>query len=357
MTKRVLSIFLAAVLVLTTIPLSALVAFAKRTGNDVPTSSAYLTDGIDEAFTNTGNVEWDENEKAAKFTGSGVAADGEFAISFDVKKDASTPDNGRIVDINDGTTSNTFAINGGSDSTNNWRRSMTLAKVGGSECSYYSNDLGDATMTTGGGAGWLLESGVWHNITVYMDAAGAYSYFVDGVLKGTFKSNYSDTAVSGNRANGVTSTMIRQAFAGMNKVRVGMSVYNDPGFVGYVKNLQFFSYSDPAVNLKTAMKAYEAKMADGKIYKNLSDAYAKYQTASARYDAYIYGESDPTNATVKGNLIAAANDLALATAAMQPISWSAYSGTKPAYLNTIATNGYSNAIYSTRTITRRDNCT
>lgn len=354
MTKRMLSMFLAAVLVFTTVPFSALVAFAKRTGNDATTSSAYLTNGIDEAFTNN-NVTWDSTEKAAKFTGSNylqmnsnplanVTADGEFAISFDVKKDSSTPDNGRIVDVNDGTTSNTFAINGGSDTTNNWRRGMTLAKVNDSECSYYSNDLGDATMTTGGGSGWVLESGVWHNVTVYMAADGAYSYYIDGALKGTFKANYSDTAVSGDRAHGVTATAIRQAFATMTNFRVGKSIYNDAGFVGYIKNLQFLSFTNPAVTLKTAMDAYEAKMADGKIYTNLSNAYDAYQQASARYDAYIYGESDPTDATVNAALIGAAQELTLATGAMQP--WVEYSGTKPMYSGTIATGAYSNVLYA-----------
>ena len=68
MTKRLLSVFLAAVMVFTTVPFAAIVAFAKRTGTDIPTSYAYLTKNLD-GFQSSGNVTWDATEKAAKFDG------------------------------------------------------------------------------------------------------------------------------------------------------------------------------------------------------------------------------------------------------------------------------------------------
>ncbi len=341
LSKKILALIMAAAMLVTMLPLNAFLAFAK---NAEPSSYVFLTNGIDGAFTNTGNVTWDATEKAAKFTGSNyltlssnpladVTNSSGFAISFDFKKDSANADNGRLIDVNDGTTSNTFAINGGSDSTNDWRRGMTLAKVNGNECSYYSNDLADGTMTTGGGSAWVPESNVWYNLTVYMDASGQYSYYVDGQLKGSFVANYSDTAISGDRANGVTGQAIKEQFASMTQVFVGRAIYNDPYFQGYIKNLAFYDFGSDAGSLKTAMELYERKMATG-IYTNMSAAYTAYQKASTHYDAYIYGENADTD------VVGPAQELGLAVAAMK--SWNGVNVATPDYNPTTAFSGDSN---------------
>ena len=113
MTKRLLSVFLAAVMVFTTVPFAAITAFAKRTTE--PTSYAYLTNGIDSAFTTGSGVAWDTTEKAAYFDGShylsisnfnafsNVSSSTGFAVSFDMKKEAGMGDWGFALSISDGT--------------------------------------------------------------------------------------------------------------------------------------------------------------------------------------------------------------------------------------------------------------
>lgn len=352
MTKRMLSMFLAAVLVFTTVPFSALVAFAKRTGNDAPTSSAYLTNGIDDAFTKTGEVSWDSTEKAAYFNGgtlsisnfnalSNVSSSSAFAVSFDFKKTSANPTYGFVFQLDSGIGSNQdrFGFNaGGSDD----HRGLTYATINNSHNVYWSQDFGAShtflNQNNGSwGTSWKPENDTWYNVALFM-AGGELQYYLNGNWIGTFNAPSEGS---------LTNAQIMDNMKNLTTLFVGKSSNSGDGtFRGYVKNLQFFSYAqnDAPSALKTAIDAYEAKMADGKVYKNLSNAYAKYQQASARYDAYIYGESDPTDATVNAALIGATQELTLATGAMQP--WVEYSGTKPMYSGTIATGAYSNVLYA-----------
>lgn len=45
----------------------------------------------------------------------------------------------------------------------------------------------------------------------------------------------------------------------------------------------------------TAMSSYESKMADGSVYKYMTDAYNAYTDCQKAYDAYYYGEKENTN--------------------------------------------------------------
>ncbi len=331
MTKRMLSMFLAAVLVFTTVPFSALVAFAKRTGNDAPTSSAYLTNGIDDAFTKTGEVSWDSTEKAAYFNGgtlsisnfnalSNVSSSSAFAVSFDFKKTSANPTYGFVFQLDSGIGSNQdrFGFNaGGSDD----HRGLTYATINNSHNVYWSQDFGAShtflNQNNGSwGTSWKPENDTWYNVALFM-AGGELQYYLNGNWIGTFNAPSEGS---------LTNAQIMDNMKNLTTLFVGKSSNSGDGtFKGYVKNLQFFSYAqnDAPSALKTAIDAYEAKMADGKVYKNLSNAYAKYQQAAARYDAYIYGDLDltaQTNGTTNSDLlIGASQELALATGAMQPL--------------------------------------
>ncbi len=330
MTKRLLSVFLAAVMVFTTVPFTAIVAFAKRTGTDVPTSYAYLTKNLD-GFQSSGNVTWDATEKAAKFDGgtltlnnfdafANVDHDSAFAICFDFKKTSSNPTYGFVFQLDNGVgvNENRFGFNaGGSDD----HRGLTYATINNSHNVYWSQDFGDSSkafisQNNGSwGTSWKPENDTWYNVALFM-AGGELQYYLNGNWIGTFNAPSEGS---------LTNAQIMDNMKNLTTLFVGKSSNSGDGtFRGYVKNLQFFSYAQnnaPSA-LKTALDAYEAKMEDGKVYKNLSNAYAKYQQAAARYDAYIYGDLDltaQTNGTTNSDLLnGASQELALATGAMQP---------------------------------------
>lgn len=327
LSKRMLSIFLAAVMVFTTVPFTAIVAFAKR--SEEPTSYAYLTKNLD-GFQSSGSVTWDSTEKAAYFDGgtlslsnfnafANVDHDSAFAISFDFKKTSSNPTYGFVfqLDSGSGSNENRFGFNaGGSDD----RRGLTYATINSSHNVYWSQDFGSShtflNQNNGSwGTSWKPENDTWYNVALFM-AGGELQYYLNGSWIGTFN--------AGSEGS-LTNAQIMDNMKNLTTLYVGKTSNTGDGtFRGYVKNLQFFSYAqnDSPAALKTAIDAYEAKMADGKVYKNLSNAYAKYQQASARYDAYVYGELDltaQTNGTTNSDLlIGASQELALATGAMQP---------------------------------------
>ncbi|MCH5320972.1 MAG: hypothetical protein J1E36_04370, partial [Eubacterium sp.] len=309
--KRILSAFLSILMVVTTIPAFAIVAKADPSPTGLVGSylSKDATTGIDKSRS-VGNVTWDANEHAAYFDGNSyivlegapmasVTASTGFAISFDYKRSADNPDNGRILDFNSGSDYNSFAINGGTPNQNEWRRLMTLAKVNGVESSYYANDFGNTDYCTWQGTAFPPEeqADTWYNVTVSMAPSGEYSYYINGVLRGTFRSNYNIHGVS----NGVVPTTISDSFTTFNNYMIGKAIYStDPGFKGYVKNVKLYDRpvnatqafagdaSSDIATLKGAIDEYESRM-DGTIYTNMGPAYNAYVEACKAYDSYYYG--------------------------------------------------------------------
>ena len=301
-----------------------LIAEEKRTSVGV---ASYLTDeasfnsliGTGGLGTRYGTVTWDGTENAAYFNGGHIEiADNPlksvtnstgFTISFDFKRLNTNENFSRFIDINDGTTTNTFAINAGSDSDNSYNRGRTLAKVNGTECNYYSNDLANGDYTTGGGAAWLPDSGVWYNLTVIMDASGYYSYYVDGVWKGTFRSDYNTVGLS----NGVTPAQIKGAFAGMTQVNIGKAIYNDPTFKGYIKNVHLVAQDvnstlSSNATIEDAIAFAQAKF-NGHAYVNATAAYKAYYNACEALDAATYGEDTAKLNSARTALITAINNM------------------------------------------------
>ena len=296
MTKRMLSMFLAAVLVFTTVPFTAIVAFAKRTTE--PTSYAYLTNGIDSAFTTGSGVAWDTTEKAAYFDGShylsissfnafsNVSSSTGFAVSFDMKKEAGMGDWGFALSISDGTNNNRFAFAAGKQ--DDFVNSCSISALNNVHNFYYSNDFGNNNHSMSG-TPWNSKLNTWYNITLYFSTTGEYSYYVDGNLQGTFRNDY-NSATSNHDANSPSGQDICNAIKNFTNLKIGAGAAGGELFKGYIKDVQFYDFQDNAVTLKTALDVYNAKMTDGFIYKKLSQSYTEYQKASARYDAYIYGE-------------------------------------------------------------------
>ena len=90
-------------------------------------------------------------------------------------------------------------------------------------------------------------------------------------------------------------------------------------------------FADDAADLQSAITAYETKMADSNVYKNLSAAYTAYVAACKGYDAYVYGGNTSVD------LAGLKNTLTTATSNMT--AWS------QATTNTYATND-GNKVYS-----------
>ncbi len=290
---------MAMAMVITTLPLNAIFAF----GSSNTSVKQYLVDSIDSDFTVGTGVSWDAGENAAYFDGSttgfltlnsnplsGVTADSGFAISFDVKRYDNSVSMSRILDINDNTTSNTFAINGGIDGTNGEKYTI-LSKFEGAETRFNPNDLANNFAAE-------EKQGTWYTLTYVFDTDNRIYFYVDGTLKGSFSFVYSTTA---SRVALLTRTL------------VGASVYGqstlDANFKGYIKNLRFF---DDLYDLDYAKASYEAVMSKGVGFERMKNAYDKYVYIHEKEDAAAYGSTEFTTAQKQ----AAAKDLIIATANM-----------------------------------------
>ncbi len=347
LSKKLLSAFLALMLVVTSAPLSAISAFAADSNaisvkNGVTTYlTENVTDGVETNYNDA--VVWDEDERAAYFDGtgylelegtplSGASSEDGFAISFDVKRSSSNGDNGRIIDVANATGTDSFAINGGTESENSWRRYMTLALVDGTEYSYYTSDFTSTSYCTYTSTNLTDETtaDTWINITVTVDPDGYYSYYVDGVLRATYDIGLytkSDTTYYADHTE--AGATFGDSVAEASIYYIGRSIYPaDPYFQGYIRNVKFCdSYasaadifansanSDDSIDkLAGAIAQYETFMdsalADSVTFDGIADSYDKYVLACEAYDAYYYGGNTDVD------VAAAAEDLALATIPM-----------------------------------------
>ena len=212
--KRILSLFLAVMMVVTTIPLFTMPVAAAEPSESGLVGS-YLTKDVTTGINinrSTGTIRWDSTVGAAKFDGSGyLVLDGKpmeavnsstgFTVSLDFMRDSSNPAMTRLFDFNDGSTNNLFSLNAGANDNN--ERYITFASVSGTEekeVRYWANDLGDSSKCDPANEAWLSNEkpNTWYNITVIMETNGKYSFYVEGELKGTFKANYNTIIGSPN---------------------------------------------------------------------------------------------------------------------------------------------------------------
>ncbi len=305
MSKRFLSMFLAAVMVFTTVPFAAITALA----DPAPAVTELLTTGIDSQLTNTDGVTWDSTENAAVFNGGYLtlnynpldraSSENGFAFSFDFKTDSSNGDNGRIIDISDGG-ANSFAVNGGSTSSNEWRRGLTITKADGVQGWYYSNDFANTSYCEAGGTLWKPEAGTWYNLTVILDHNGQLNYYVNGTLYGKFLTSYYDYANGEAGGHGKNGTDIANAVSDCTFVYIGRSIYNTDGtYKGKIRNLKFFN----GIDAQNAMTAYESLLLNGDVHTNIGAGYTAYVNANKAWDAYYYGDNTSADIYGKGQAL------------------------------------------------------
>ena len=345
-TKKILSLILSLVMVVTMLPTFAITATANAVDANEHLVGQYLVDGI--AASDNHGATWYSNKNEAQFDGTDdyVEVDNPlynsttnaFTVSFDYYQEEMPFSWGRYFDFNDESTNKYFGIvTASSDAgTNTWEKFITLFKNGGNELRYYGNDFaGNTDIENAGGydykgTAYWGETGVWRNVTVSMSSTGVFSVYIDSNCYVKFNSNYSSVS----QAAGLTYTDCLNAVKACTKIIIGGSTWRvhgsggDAFFKGYMKNFRVFnadydSLTD-AEKLLILMDEYEAKM-NGTVYTNMAAAYNAYVDANEAYDAYNYG-----GATGQANAQVSSAYSALKTAMGNMTVWPEKTANNPA---------------------------
>ena len=284
-------------MVVTMLPTYAITAAADQTvyGNGV--YSEYMTDSTKTGM--SGTATWDSTMNAWSFNGSqylkldgsplaNVTTSSGFAISFEVYNTDNSLAN-KYFSFNNG--SARISMDGSSPDW--WTRYRTEISNGTNTRGYYTSDFtsGDYCSTVASANGNdSYPTGAWHTMTVVMNSDGSYSYYRNGDLLATFKSNYISTGNGG----GLSDANAASAISGATNYIVGATnTSGSEGFTGYMRNFRVISNvsSGTAGSLAVLICRYEAKLRDGSIHKNTLNAYKAYIDACEAYDAALYGNS------------------------------------------------------------------
>ncbi|MBQ8980655.1 MAG: hypothetical protein IJ077_03500, partial [Eubacterium sp.] len=324
--KKALSLLLSVLMVVTMLPTFAITATADQTlfGNGV--MSEYLTDSTKYGF--SGTATWDNTEKGWRFDGSKylklddaplstVTTSTGFAVSFEVKVDTNDEAN-KFFNFNNGTARNSMDCG----SPDWWTRYRTEISNGTNTRGYYTSDFTSAdfcskTHTANGNNSY--PTGTWYTMTVVMNSDGSYSYYRNGTLLATFKSNYISTGNGG----GLTDDSAAASVAGATNYIIGASnTSGSDGFKGYIRNFKIIPNvtSGSVGALALLIERYEAMM-NGTTYLNMEAAYKAYIDAYEAYDSFVYGGVTTATAQITSAYSA------LNTAIGNMTEWNGYKGT------------------------------
>jgi hypothetical protein len=250
--KKILSLFLSALMVVTMLPVFAVTASAADSTDTSSGVSEYLTDSSTDGLTTVGTVEWDSDMGAYHFDGNGyfqindkplqdVTSSTGFTISFDVYNPAQTTSGYRsVINISDGSSSNYMSIDCGNSY---WELYRSYFYVGSSKLGYWTADFGNSSYCSVTGtqmyADQSTDYGKWENIKVIMNADGTYSYYVDNILRATYIAEYS----SKNNNNLTQETLMNYIYNFTDYTIGGASIDGFTNFQGYIKNVRLYSYS------------------------------------------------------------------------------------------------------------------
>ena len=258
--KRILSVLMAAIMVVASIPAISVFAYPSPVTEDEVYE--YLTDKANfQSSTNMSihsGVSWSDSENAAYFNGGdntayidltnqpfkNITPASGFTVSVDIKRNSGDKEYARIIDFSDGSTNNYFAINAGQNSKDT--RYCVFTRLNNTEKRYYANggSDGDELYTikdsNNSNINFLSSEGdsQWHNIKVSMfkiGDAGRVFYFIDNRLYYVYScaNNFDDYLNS---------------FKNYTHYYIGWSIFDDPNLDGYVKNLKIYK----GVDKKTA---------------------------------------------------------------------------------------------------------
>ena len=340
LSKRLLSILLSALMIVTSVPLTFAATPAVEALADVPSNhivGAYLTrNAKDGVSTTAGTVTWDNNN-GAYFNGSSrLKIDGTpfnsvtnatgFTITFETKATAAAAvDNSFVIkfmtddyygDSNNMDARDYFAFRGLYSANSDYRNNAIQyrANWGGTAgvwtWDFYNADYfvtsspSDATGTTYAAQGSANEivnptTNTTYRYTISMDSDGYMYYYRDGLLFGKLRNDYYTQGVG----DGVKASYLKTVFAKFKDYVIGAN------YTGYIKNLYLFdscltdSQAQSEISgctggtisqLASAISAYETKM-DGTVFTNMGAAYQAYMMAVRAYDAYYYGNDTTIN--------------------------------------------------------------
>ena len=313
--KRIISVLLSALMVISMIPTFALSAYADTVSNHIV--GAYLTrNATDGVSTAHGSVTWD-NINGAYFDGdsflridgtplNSVTNSSGFTISFEVSSLSQNNDS-RVFMFANNDARDYFGFNSGSVS-NAWERNAVLyrvnwaAQTGLWTADFWNNDY-FASHTVDS---WSPTDGTKYRYTISMDADGYMYYYKDGQLLGKLRNDYYTQSVG----HDVRPTYLKQCISNFTNYQIGSGNGIDGShFKGYIKNMYLFDscLSDSEAQseitsctggtieqLENAIDAYESKM-DGTVYTNMGPAYQAYVMANKARDSYKYGKDNTIN--------------------------------------------------------------
>ena len=215
----------------------------------------FINDATTGISSTTGTVNWD-NTNGAYFDGNSyVTLSGTpfkyinrgsgFTISFDVKKDGSTPVEGNILNFGNTSDRNKYlVVNGGNSSTTNW--TQYRFSVNNGQTDYRGYWLSDMTPSKGYAYASptdfkeidaiVSDTSKTYHFDYVMNVDGTLSVYIDNVWRTTFKPNY---ATLGN-GHGITDEQMYSIFADLNRYCIGGNP-NGEKFKGYLKNVRLYS--------------------------------------------------------------------------------------------------------------------
>lgn len=336
LTKRMLSIFLSAVMVFTTVPFTALTAYANSTD---------VSANLKARFFSTSNI-WHDDVSGANDAMEWIAGDTNYD-STDGMHDLSNNGYLRIkpgLNVTSGISASTgatisFAFR---KDNNDWHRhilSFGANQYSGSgnasSNSFYiagttswmanNNGYGDNSLFLGyvndSGTELLncypdyhFEVGKVYHCTITITSS-AINYYINGA--------HCDTLHSGDTYTSANLTAALNSLGTYNQNYVGIGRWGDGTFSGSLRNMTIYDKALSVQELtdemaKDMLSNYEAMMS-GATYKNMEAAYSAYVDLNEAWDAYTYGDS------VSAPVLTACHNLADAMTNMTP--WDGYRGT------------------------------
>lgn len=285
LSKRLLSAFLAVLMIITSVPMMSLTAFAAENDAEV----------LFYDFCGGNSATYDDNEKGrvvdvSKHTQSvkeynPVASSNGYTISFNYNPLNVT--NHPIINI------------GTRETIDGSRTYFELLENGELHWTWDIDSVkGNNYFDAAGVFGDKLTANTWHEITINITPVGnldIISVYVDNELTKTI-----DLTKGTKEEMGVTSVVLTPGkclSAYLAEARpvwygTGASYWShlETNDDGYIDNVIIRNNADATIEmLKAVMTDYENSMSDETIYMNMRDAYLAYVEGNKVYDAYYYG--------------------------------------------------------------------
>lgn len=305
--KKIISVLLAIVMAVSTLPFTVLSASAAEENGLV---AEYLTGdlttngvngGTNLTVQNGNGLTWDSTVGAAKFEGTSSVKP-YLSVPFSSLLGETTWQEGFTVSFY-GMTKDSSAI-----SADTWQRYWELTSnegFGNGDASTYlfhapngriKTNLPNPNKHETGIIDYqgdtICNTNIWHHfVLTYSNAS--FILFVDGI-------QYGETITNESEYGSAWWNAMKQG----NLLIGGSSYSTDPGFNGYIKRFRVFNKAvTPSLEDRaySGMRSFEYTM-DGTKFNGMSNAYKYYAELSATFDAFHYGHRDVTLDNLRAKL-------------------------------------------------------